>query len=311
MKKDGILVVDKPSGMSSYKVVERVKGLLNAAKVGHTGTLDPFATGVLPLCINQATKAAQFFVDDDKEYWASMLLGIETDTHDPTGRVMNIHQTAFPDEQAIYNSAEAFVGVIEQRPPVYSAVKVGGRRLYQLARKGMNAEAPSRAVKIYYLKILSVEGPHVTFRVHCSKGTYIRSLAADWGKKLGCGAHLTGLRRIRSGAFSLDHAVDLKDFEYEISRGRQGDRMVDLVQALSHWPEFKVDEQTARSIRQGGCYRDLEKIAALNLNISDKVRLVSEDNHLVAIMRPVFDCQTQDVLELKSIRVFNTTQIER
>jgi hypothetical protein len=101
--------------------------------------------------------------------------------------------------------------------------------------------------------------------------------------------------------------VDLKDFEYEISRGCQGDRMVDLVQALSHWPEFKVDEQTARSIRQGGRYRDLEKIAALNLNISDKVRLISGDNHLVAIMRPVFDCQTQDVLELKSIRVFNTT----
>jgi len=307
MKKDGILVVDKPPGMSSYKVVERVKCLLNATKVGHTGTLDPFATGVLPLCINQATKAAQFFVDDDKEYWASMLLGIETDTYDLTGRVTSINQAAFPDEQTICKSTEAFVGAIEQRPPVYSAVKVGGRRLYQMARKGLNAEAPSRVVQIYCLKVLSVEGPHVTFRVHCSKGTYIRSLAADWGGKLGCGAHLIELRRIRSGAFSLDHAVDLKDFEYEISRGRQQERIVDLVKALSHWPEIKVDEQTARSIRQGGRYRDLERIAALNLNISDKVRLISEDNHLVAIMRPVFDCQTQDVLELRSIRVFNAT----
>jgi tRNA pseudouridine55 synthase len=305
MKKDGILVVDKPAGISSYKVVERVKHLLRAAKVGHTGTLDPFATGVLPICINQATKAAQFFLEDDKEYCAGMLLGVETDTQDLTGKVVSRHQTALPDRQAVCQSAGSFVGLIEQRPPAYSAIKVDGRRLYKAARKGQAVRIPARIITINYLKVLAVEGPHVTFHVRCSKGTYIRSLAADWGKNLGCGAHLIELRRIRSGPFSLDHAVSLDDLEQEASRGGQIGKIVDLAQALSHWPELRVDEQTARSVLQGRQFRDAERIATLHLKINDKIRLIGEEGNLIGIMRPVFDTQMEHVLELRSMRIFN------
>jgi len=237
---------------------------------------------------------------------ACMFLGVETDTQDLTGKVVNRSDGALPEKEAVYRSAECFVGSIEQQPPAYSAIKIDGRRSYKAARKGQLVSIPTRSVSIKCLNVLSMEGAHVRFRVSCSKGTYIRTLASDWGRKLGCGAHLVELRRIRSGPFSLHHAVKLEDLEQEIQKGSQTNRMVDLAQALSHWPELRVDERTVQTIRQGRQFRDMEKIATLDLSINDRIRVASEQGDLIAIMKPVFDTQMEHIVELRSLRIFSS-----
>jgi tRNA pseudouridine55 synthase len=204
----GVLVIDKPTGLSSAQVVEQVRRGLGIDRAGHGGTLDPLATGVLPICVGAGTKLAQFLLADDKAYEAEGLLGITTDTLDRTGRVIEQHDVPVT-RSALTAALAAHTGPQTQIPPMYSAIKQGGVRLYQRARAGEEVTREPRTIRIDRLELLAFEPPRFRIAIACSKGTYVRSLIADLGTAVGAGAHLTELRRTRSGRFTLDHAVAL------------------------------------------------------------------------------------------------------
>ncbi len=206
---EGVLVVDKPGGMTSHDVVATVKRRLGAKKVGHLGTLDPLATGVLPLVINRATKFATVFQGGVKEYIARMKLGEATDTYDAQGKVVASRLTDSITKEDIERVLAGFVGSIEQVPPMFSAVRRGGVPLYKLARAGVVVEREPKQVEVFELEILNIEMPHVEFRVAASRGTYVRSICHDAGEQLGVGAHLVTLKRTRSGSFTIKDAVEL------------------------------------------------------------------------------------------------------
>jgi tRNA pseudouridine55 synthase len=195
---DGVLNIDKPPRLTSHDVVERVRRILREKRVGHTGTLDPLATGVLVLCVGKATRIARYLEAGEKEYRATMRLGVITDTLDADGRVLETRSITPPDWQKIVEVMKSFTGPIMQRPPAYSAVKVAGVPSYKLAREGKAAPLAPRAVNIYSLELTGQDGPSVSFTVGCSKGVYVRTLSADLGEALGTGAHLTALMRTRS-----------------------------------------------------------------------------------------------------------------
>ena len=209
---DGVLLLDKPRGLSSNDALVRAKRLLNAEKAGHGGTLDPMATGLLPLAFGEATKFAHDLLEADKAYLAELTLGVTTDTGDAEGEVTSRAEVA-ADEAAFRAAAAAFVGEIEQVPPMHSALKHQGRPLYEYARAGETIERAPRRVTIRAIDVLDFEPPRATIRVACSKGTYVRTLAEDIGRRLGCGAHLSALRRERVGALSLADAVTLDALE--------------------------------------------------------------------------------------------------
>ncbi len=248
---NGVLVLDKPKGVTSFKVVELVKRRLKARKVGHTGTLDPMATGLLALCIGRATKIARFLTEADKVYQGSITLGIETDTYDLEGTV--IEKKGVPEGltlDSLNELASGFSGRISQVPPAYSATKHKGVPLYKLARRGINIRKQPKTVEIYDFDVLKYEPPVLEFVVHCSKGTYIRSLAHDFGRRLGCGATLSGLRRIRSGFLSINNAISLDKLMQKAPEEIRGEIMpVELV--LSHIPGILVNNKDATSIAQG------------------------------------------------------------
>lgn len=209
---DGVLLLDKPEGLSSNHALQRAKRALDARKAGHTGTLDPFATGLLVCCLGRATKIAGCMLDADKGYVATLRFGEETDSGDLTG---NVVFTAAPEFKGVVQEEleavlENFRGDIEQIPPMYSALKRDGKPLYEYARQGIVLDRPPRPVTIYKLELLSFTGLEAQIVVQCSKGTYIRTLAQDIGRQLGCGAHLTALRRISVGPFQLDDAIELE-----------------------------------------------------------------------------------------------------
>lgn len=203
---DGVLLLDKPSGMSSNAALQQAKRRLNAAKAGHTGTLDPLATGLLPLTFGEATKFSQMLLDADKVYEAVVRLGVETDSGDAEGQVIATADVAY-EPAALDAALDTLRGEIEQIPPMHSALKRDGKPLYEYARAGIEVERAPRRVTIHALDCLGATGEEITLRVHCSKGTYIRTLAIDLGRALGCGGHLTALRRTAIGAFDLEQAV--------------------------------------------------------------------------------------------------------
>jgi tRNA pseudouridine55 synthase len=205
---NGVLVLDKPAGMSSASAVDAVKKRLGAQRAGHGGTLDPIATGVLPICLDEATKLAQYLLADDKGYEADLVLGVETDTLDRTGTVVATRPVAVTRE-AVARALATRTGDQDQVPPMYSAIKQDGVRLYHRARAGIEIEREPRRIRIDSLELLAFEPPHVRIAIACSKGTYVRSLVADLGNDLGCGAHMSELRRTRSGVFTLAMAHDL------------------------------------------------------------------------------------------------------
>ncbi len=251
MALDGVLVVDKPEGISSAKVVSRVKRATGARKAGHAGTLDPFATGVLVCCLNRATRLARFFLDSDKRYRALMRLGVETDTLDATGKVVAEADSAGVSEAAVMEAAAAFCGRIRQRPPVYSALKHRGVPLYKLARQGRPVEKPPRQVEIRSIEVIAARLPEVEIDVTCSAGTYIRTLCADIGRRLGCGGHLKGLRRLKSGGFSIREALPLERIESESGSQRLENRVVPMADALRGMPELVAETGLVDRLLQG------------------------------------------------------------
>jgi len=207
---DGILNILKPPGMTSFDVVAYLRGLLKQKKIGHTGTLDPGAVGVLPVCIGKATKTIEYLTDKDKAYRAELTLGIVTDTQDSYGEVLKVCEVGFTPDQ-IHSAIMSFVGSYSQIPPMYSAVKVEGRKLYELAREGITIKRKARNVSIYSIDIIEIKDNKAIFDVVCSKGTYIRTLCSDIGEKLGCGGHMSFLVRTRAGRFELSDSLTLEE----------------------------------------------------------------------------------------------------
>lgn len=212
---DGVLLLDKPEGLSSNHALQRSKRALNARKAGHTGTLDPFATGLLVCCLGRATKLAGQLLDSDKGYRATVSFGVETDSGDLTGQVVSTAADDFSGvtADALHAVLPEFLGDIEQIPPMHSALKRDGKPLYKYAREGITLERPPRSVTIHHLNVLSVSPTEAVIDVLCSKGTYIRTLAQDIGRRLGCGAHLSALRRTHVGPFHIDQAIELETLQ--------------------------------------------------------------------------------------------------
>jgi tRNA pseudouridine55 synthase len=249
----GMLAVDKPEGLSSARVVARVKQVLGAGKVGHTGTLDPFATGLLLLGINQGTRISRFVLGGDKTYQATLSLGVETDTQDLTGKVV---ATAEPglvealDPEAVLRVVLGMEGPLKQTPPVYSALKHEGKPLYKLARQGRAVEKPARDVVVYGIRVDSIRLPRVDFVVRCSSGTYIRTLAHDMGRMLGCGGHLTALRRMETCGFTVDGALSLPELEAMSPRDIEA-RVIPMARVLGFMPALEAGATLAEAIRFG------------------------------------------------------------
>lgn len=209
---DGVLLLDKPAGFSSTQALSRSKRLLGARKAGHTGTLDPFATGLLPLVFGEATKFSRFLIDAQKSYQATLRLGIQTSTGDPEGEIIAERAVTATSAQ-ITEVLATFIGVRDQIPPMHSAIRIGGKRLYVLAREGIEIDRPPRRIEIRDLQMISAQGEELVISVTCSKGTYVRTLAMEIGAALGCGAYLTALRRTSVGRFALERAVSLEELE--------------------------------------------------------------------------------------------------
>jgi tRNA pseudouridine55 synthase len=251
IQKDGIIIVDKESGPTSFMVVKRIKDILKVKKAGHAGTLDPFATGVLVALLNQGTKLFPFLMSQDKVYKAALRLGIERDTQDLTGKIIKEKAIGRLTREDIEHKTRQFLGRIKQVPPPYSAVHHHGKRAYELAREGLEVDLQERDVRIDYINILSVDLPHVWIEVGCSSGTYIRALAADLGRSLGTGAHLTFLRRIKSGQFLIDNAFTLTQIAQHLSNDTVDEVIISLKDALKGMVEVEIPNTLARKIRNG------------------------------------------------------------
>lgn len=283
----GILVIDKPAGITSANVVARVKKLLEAKKVGHTGTLDPVATGILVCCINRATKLARFFLHGNKKYEAVLCLGIETNTQDSTGTVTSTCDNVRCSEIKIRSVFKEFEGTIEQIPPVYSALKFKGIPLYKLARSGKPVQKPARRITIFNIEILEINLPLIHFTVSCSAGTYIRTLCADIGKSLGCGGHLKELRRIQSCGFSITEALKLSELEHLVLSEKISDRIISMSNALRDMPEHRVDTALEEKIMHGNIITKKD-LTPVHTSIPEGfIKIVNIKNDLIAILKHI------------------------
>lgn len=280
----GILVLDKPADMSSAKAVANVKRILKARKVGHAGTLDPFATGVLVCCVNQATRLAQFFLHGRKKYSAVMHLGVETNTQDVTGRVISSTATVGLTAECVEASVKQFEGFYWQHPPAYSALKLRGVPLYRYARQGRPVQKPPRRVEIETIRLQGIELPFVRFEVSCSAGTYIRTLCSDIGNRLGCGGHLKELRRIESGRFTLYDALTLTDLEALARENRIVARMVSMADTLPDIPGIVVNKSLTHHVKHGRVVQKSDFDEGSFEEAQGLVKILDSHGNLLAIL---------------------------
>jgi tRNA pseudouridine55 synthase len=248
---NGAIVIDKPEGWTSHDVVGKMRRIARTKKIGHLGTLDPIATGVLPLVIGRATRLAQFYTRSDKIYEGTVRFGWATNTYDRAGHVVGESVEVSVDPAALEVQLERFRGDLMQTPPPVSAKKIDGRRAYELARKDVAVELQPSPVRVLELKIVSVDGPFATLRVHCSGGTYIRSIAHDLGRAMGCGAHLTELRRLASAEFEIAHAHTIEQLESLAAEERLMQALVPMAEMMPGFSSVFVDEFTEAQIRNG------------------------------------------------------------
>ncbi len=275
----GIIIFDKPYGFSSNGALQKVRWLLNADKGGHTGSLDPLATGVLPLCFGEATKFSRYLLDADKEYEALMQLGVTTDTGDAEGAVLET-QPVHVSVEDIEAVLPQFRGVIQQVPPMYSALKKDGQPLYKLARAGITVERPARTVTINHLELLALEGDQARILVNCTKGTYIRTLVEDIGAALGCGAHVAQLRRTEAGPFDLTHAVTLEELErlHEEGGAEALDAcMIPMDSGLQDWPIVYLTEHSSFFWLNG------QPVRAQQAPLKGMVRVYNHNNEFIGV----------------------------
>lgn len=258
---NGVINIYKIKGFTSHDVVAKLRGIMRQKKIGHTGTLDPDATGVLPVCLGSATKLCDMLTEKEKEYIAKVQLGVTTDTQDMTGTVLSEREVEVT-ESRVREMIQSFVGHYEQIPPMYSALKVNGKKLYELAREGKEVERKARPVTIHYIEILDMALPQITIKVGCSKGTYIRTLCHDLGEKLGCGAAMASLERTKSGQFSLDTAITLADLE-EMLKNSEEDRekvlqtlIIPVDKMFKECGELKLLPQWERLVQNGNSFEE-------------------------------------------------------
>ena len=254
----GVVLLDKPLGLSSNQAMQRVKHLYQAEKAGHTGSLDPLATGLLPICLGEATKFANFLLDADKSYLATVKLGITTTSADAEGEVI-AQKPVDVTLQQVESVLHQFIGDIEQTPPIYSALKVDGKPLYAYARAGQEVEIKSRYVSIHQIHLEHFEADELVFTVTCSKGTYIRTLAQDIGAKLGCGAHLKGLRRLTSGTFDLQDALPLEVLS-ELSLEELDAKLLPIDIKIQHLPKLTLNVEQTDIIQHGQAIKPNQEI---------------------------------------------------
>jgi len=297
-----IFVIDKESGPTSFDVVRAFRRATGVKKVGHTGTLDPLARGVLLLCTGRATRAVEHFMDLEKEYDFDVKLGVATTTLDAEGERLECAECGPFAHEVLERTARTFVGTYRFRPPYFSAVHRGGKRLYELARAGKNVEAPERDVSIYSLAVLDYSHPVVTLRARCSRGTYVRSLAADYGSRLGVPAHVSGLTRRRVGPYELECAVSsrrLADGDTSMLEG------IPIGEALSFLPVFILDRRAAQAMFQGKCPQSGDELrAAGHAAPGAAVRLVEPGGSLIAVGRRPAVATASNGQVVESFRLF-------
>ena len=279
---DGMLNIDKPAGMTSMDVVRRIKRASRQKRVGHGGTLDPIATGVIPVCMGQATRMMEYLIDGTKEYRGQIALGVETDTYDALGEVVRTSEPPSIGREELVGVLEAFVGPIEQVPPMYSALKRQGKRLYELARAGVEVEREPRKVEVTSVSIIDWSSPNVTVDVACGRGFYMRSLAHDLGEALGCGGHLRSLVRIRSGPFKLDQAITLVEAEDKFARGVWHEALYAPDVVVGHLRAGVVGKRVEDMIRQGRPIPEGLRIPGSHPN--ERCRVYGVDGRFLAVL---------------------------
>ncbi len=287
--KGGFLIFNKPEGMISNQALGRIKRLFKVRKAGYIGTLDPFATGVLPIAINQGTRLIPYFENDIKEYEGEITLGIETNTMDSSGEIVAKMTPPTLNAEEIERVFQKFVGVIEQVPPMFSARKVKGVPLYKMARKGKEIERETKRVVVHEFVLRGVEGPRLKFSVSCSKGTYIRVLAHDVGHQLGCGAVLSQLCRIRSGRFRLEDAVTLDELE-AMEQDQRWEKVLSNRAVLASWEEIIVPDEVVRAVVNGRAitWMDVKRYDLPLIKTKEPIKIVSRRGDLAAIVRSRF-----------------------
>lgn len=294
---NGILIVQKEQGFTSADVVAKLRGILKQKKIGHTGTLDPNATGVLPICLGNATKICDMLTDQKKEYIATLRLGLTSDTQDIWGQILSDTGNAWKKlkKEEMQQAIDSFVGEYMQLPPMYSALKINGKRLYELAREGKEVERKLRKVIFYQIEILSLDLPEIKIRVECSKGTYIRTLCYDIGKKLGCGALMSSLIRTRTGGFALSDSYTLS----EIQKYKDENKVQNLVKSVdsyfSIYPAIKVMQESEKRLHNGNklAWTHLEKVNETVKKENSFFRIYDYQNVFFGIY--YFDCE-EDIL---------------
>lgn len=247
---NGIILVDKPQDWTSHDVVAKLRGVLHERRIGHSGTLDPLATGLLVVFVGRATRAVEFAEADSKEYITGLHLGVSTDTQDITGNIV-AESAALPDEAALREALGRFIGDIEQIPPMYSAIKIGGKKLYELARRGESVERAPRKITVSAIDIAGRDGDDYILNISCSKGTYVRTLCSDIGEALGCGACMSSLRRTRAGVFSVDDAHSLADIEAAVREGRLSDIILPVDTLFASFQKLTVSQSAAKRLKNG------------------------------------------------------------
>jgi len=278
---NGIINVYKEKGFTSHDVVAKLRGILKMKKIGHTGTLDPDAEGVLPICVGKATKLCEFLLEKSKTYRAVVLLGIVTDTQDVTGTVLEEHEKIVSRDK-IVQVIESFVGGYDQIPPMYSALKVNGKKLYEYARQGIEVERKSRFVKLDKIDILDISDDlmRITIDVHCSKGTYIRTLCHDIGEKLGCGACMESLLRTQVEQYSLDEALKLSDIEELVQLGKMDNHITKIEDILASYPKVTIKKQAQKLLLNGNKF---DNHSVFPQGIEEDVRVYDVDGTFIAL----------------------------
>lgn len=263
---DGILLINKPAGYTSHDIVGIVRKQLHTKKVGHCGTLDPDATGVLVVCVNKATKAIQFLMSDSKVYRATLALGKSTDTYDASGKVLEEKTVGKIERQDVIDTLNSFLGKSKQKPPIYSAIKVNGKKLYEYARNGEEVEIKERDIEIMYINLISFENNEIIFDVQCSKGTYIRSLCVDIASKLGYPGHMFNLVRVKSGRYSLEDCYSLEDIKND------NFKLSSIDEALAIYPQLVLDD-----------VKDVYHGKKIKSDLEGLVAIVDSDSHVLAM----------------------------
>lgn len=279
---DGILNVYKNKGMTSFDVVRKIKKISHTKKVGHTGTLDPLAEGVLPVCIGKATKCVEHLTADNKIYAAKLKLGVITETYDREGKILEENEVHLDDEEVIRDTIMNFQGEIEQIPPIYSALKVNGKKLYEYARQGIDVEIKPRKVTIYYIDIKKIELPYIEFEVRCSKGTYIRSLCYDIGKALNCGAAMWELERISSGIFNKENSINID----ELDEKNIYNHLINIEEIFMECPKVTLDDKFYKLAVNGVCIKDTKLLLKIE---SDEIHRVYDYNNNFIGIGKMFD----------------------